>query len=49
MLSYSYDLIICDSMLPSMPGIEICKRILLKAGGTALVLMLLRAERIKCN
>lgn len=39
MLSYSYDLIICDWMLPSMPGIEICKEYR-KAGGTALVLML---------
>jgi two-component system, OmpR family, manganese sensing response regulator len=39
MLSYSYDLIICDWMLPSMPGVEICKEYR-KAGGTALVLML---------
>ncbi len=39
MLSYSYDLVICDWMLPSMPGIEICKEYR-KAGGTALVLML---------
>lgn len=38
-LSYSYDLIICDWMLPSMPGIEICKEYR-KAGGNALFLML---------
>jgi DNA-binding response OmpR family regulator len=39
MLSYSYDLIICDWMLPSMPGVEICKEYR-KQGGNALVLML---------
>ena len=39
MLSYSYDLIICDWMLPSMSGIEICREYRSK-GGNALVLML---------
>jgi len=39
MLSYSYDLIICDWMLPSMSGVEICQEYRRK-GGDALVLML---------
>ncbi len=39
MLSYSYDLIICDWMLPSKTGVEICKEYR-RSGGDALLLML---------
>ena len=39
MLSYSYDLIICDWMLPTKSGVEICKEYR-QAGGNALLLML---------
>lgn len=39
MLSYSYDLIICDWMMPIMSGVEICRKYR-QSGGNAMFLML---------
>lgn len=39
MRTYSYDLIICDWMLPSMSGVEVCSRYR-AGGGDTLILML---------
>jgi len=45
MLSYSYDLVICDWMLPSRSGVEICDEYR-RSGGPALILMLTGKSKI---
>ena len=45
MLSYSYDLIICDWMLPSRSGVEVCQEYR-RSGGGAMILMLTGKTKI---
>jgi len=45
MLSYSYDLIICDWMLPSKSGVEVCREYR-RSGGGAMLLMLTGRTKI---